>query len=268
MAVETVASDRRCRLAGEVYNRRVLDTTHPERPTPDGPVNLRGPVLAQIGELGSDYHEWVHRPIRVPSGVRIFRSDRLERLSRNPWWVVPLIWAPVVAALAISSIVQGVSYPALGPRLIGGLIVWMVIEYVLHRFVFHYRPRSAAARRVHFLLHGVHHLVPEDPRRLVFPPVPAAIIAATLFGAVRLLLPLPDTCAVMAGLLTGYISYDLIHYYVHHGRPRSRVGRFLQRYHLMHHFTDPTRMFGVSQPLLDLLGGTFGPRTRRPGRAP
>jgi len=36
--------------------------------------------------------------------------------------------------------------------------------------VFHYEGKSAFAKRVHFLVHGVHHKWPHDKLRLVFPP--------------------------------------------------------------------------------------------------
>lgn len=79
-----------------------------------------------------------------------------------------------------------------------------------------------------------------------------------------MLLPPADALAMMAGLVCGYIAYDLLHYYTHHGRPRARVGRWLQRYHLMHHHSQPQRMFGVSQPLVDWVAGTYGPTTGSP----
>lgn len=60
-------------------------------------------------------------------------------------------------------------------------------EYTLHRWLFHldeYLPNHPAAIMTHFLLHGVHHIIPMDPYRLVFPPV----IAVPLGLAVRSLL--------------------------------------------------------------------------------
>jgi hypothetical protein len=45
----------------------------------------------------------------------------------------------------------------------------------------------------------------------------------------------------------------MIHYYTHHGRPRSRWGKYLRAYHLSHHHRHQHRLFGVSQPLWDLI---------------
>jgi len=95
----------------------------------------------------------------------------------------------------------------------------------------------------------------------VFPPLAGIGIALVLYGLFELALPTPAALAAMGGLLVGYIAYDMTHYYTHHGKPRSRWGRFLKRYHLAHHHQQWERMFGVSQPLWDYVFGT-GPRSR------
>ena len=50
-----------------------------------------------------------------------------------------------------------------------GVLAWTLAEYVLHRYVFHWTKDTAAGRRIHFLLHGVHHDFPNDGDRLVMP---------------------------------------------------------------------------------------------------
>src|SRR5918994_1775688 len=48
----------------------------------------------------------------------------------------------------------------------------------------------------------------------------------------------------------------MIHYHVHHHRPRTRVGRRLRELHMRHHFQDDERGFGVSAPYWDHVFGT------------
>ena len=48
----------------------------------------------------------------------------------------------------------------------------------------------------------------------------------------------------------------MIHYHVHHHRPRTRVGRWLRELHMRHHFQDDERGFGVSAPYWDRVFGT------------
>jgi sterol desaturase/sphingolipid hydroxylase (fatty acid hydroxylase superfamily) len=251
-------------------------------PSASGAVDLTRPLVEQVGELGGAYWDWVHQSItpaqvatlqqrrveagealaaRWPSSLRLFRSPLLEAMSHIRWWLVLVVWIPVVLLLSLGA-VSGRGLQA--DRALGwaaaGLVLWTLAEYLLHRFVFHYTPRSGLGNRLHFVAHGIHHLDPWDPTRLVFPPLAGMLIAGTIFGLLSLLLPLGPALALMSGFLCGYIGYDLTHYFTHHGRPRSRWGRFLRAYHMSHHHRHQHRMYGVSQPLWDLVF-----RTGRPG---
>jgi dihydroceramide fatty acyl 2-hydroxylase len=65
-----------------------------------------------------------------------------------------------------------------------------------------------------------------------------------------------------AGFLAGYLAYDMIHYHVHHHRPKTWVGRKLRELHMRHHFQDDERGFGVSAPYWDHVFRTQ-PQSRR-----
>ena len=55
----------------------------------------------------------------------------------------------------------------------------------------------------------------------------------------------------------------MIHYHVHHHRPRTRLGRRLRELHMRHHFQDDTTGFGISAPYWDRVFGTYSARERR-----
>jgi sterol desaturase/sphingolipid hydroxylase (fatty acid hydroxylase superfamily) len=134
---------------------------------------------------------------------------------------------------------------------VAGVFAWTFAEYVLHRYVFHWTNETSWGRRIHFLLHGVHHDFPSDKDRLVMPlltSVPLAVIFYTLFTAT-----LGRTLGepTFAGFVVGYLFYDGTHYYVHHFVPTTRWGKFLRRHHLTHHFADHDGGFGVSSPIWD-----------------
>lgn len=193
--------------------------------------------------------------------VRLFESDLLERLSHvNP--VVPaLIWIPIVAALIYRSF--AVHENTLGGFALYsflGLFVWTFIEYTLHRFVFHFPAKSAFGNRVIYLMHGLHHEDPADPTRLVMPPAPAAIYALLLFPIFRYFVGAEYVEAFIAAFLVGYLAYDYIHFYVHHFNPKNPVGKFLKKFHLLHHFADYDSRWGVSNPLWDYVFGTAAPK--------
>ncbi|MGO9674557.1 MAG: sterol desaturase family protein, partial [Methylocella sp.] len=68
---------------------------------------------------------------------------------------------------------------------------------------------------------------------------------------------------VLMGFIIGYLGYDMVHYYTHHAKPTTRLGQTLRRLHLLHHFRDPTRGFGVSAPWWDYVFGTQHVRNAR-----
>ncbi|MHC5009628.1 MAG: sterol desaturase family protein [Planctomycetota bacterium] len=234
---------------------------------PEPVIDYEAALLPQVGALGDAYDAWVHRSRKPGRSFRIFRSGLFEAFSHIPWWLVLLVWVPV--AVALWTLAVGVLDLPPGRAVLlaaGGLFVWTFVEYVLHRFVFHYRPRSAFGRKLHFLAHGIHHLDPWDPTRLVFPPLAGVVVAVPLFALLWLGLlwtpaPLPSAMAAMAGLLVGYLVYDMTHYYTHHGKPKGRWGKYLKAYHLAHHHKYWNAMFGVSQPLWDIVFRTGRPRS-------
>src|SRR4029078_11788747 len=66
-----------------------------------------------------------------------------------------------------------------------------------------------------------------------------------------------DNALVFAGgFLVGYLAYDMLHYHVHHHKPRTAVGHKLRELHMRHHFQDGERGFGISAPYWDYVFGT------------
>jgi sterol desaturase/sphingolipid hydroxylase (fatty acid hydroxylase superfamily) len=175
-------------------------------------------------------------------------------MTHIPWWLVMGIWVPVVLGLLVLAR-WGFGVPGLA--MIGwwvtGVVAWTLVEYVLHRAVFHHRFKTTLGRQIHFLAHGVHHLDPWDPTRLLFPPLLGLGISAILFLLLNFFLRLDQSLVTLAGILCGYLVYDMSHYLSHHGKPKNRWGKFLKRYHLAHHHKNQDRMYGVSQPFWDIV---------------
>lgn len=77
-------------------------------------------------------------------------------------------------------------------------------------------------------------------------------ISALIFLAFRLALGSIGE-AIFAGFIHGYLTYDMLHYFIHRGHMPTRAGRFLRQYHLAHHYAKPDAHFGVSSPLWDVV---------------
>jgi sterol desaturase/sphingolipid hydroxylase (fatty acid hydroxylase superfamily) len=137
-----------------------------------------------------------------------------------------------------------------------GIVGWSLTEYLLHRFVFHFRPDTGWGRRLHFIIHGVHHDHPHDPMRLVMPPSVSVPLALLVFLLLRALVGPAWSLPFFAGFLIGYLVYDMAHYHIHHHRSGDRLSLALRRYHYRHHFQQSDRGFGVTSPLWDKVFGT------------
>ena len=194
----------------------------------------------------------------------------MDRLTRVHPAVPVLIFVPAIAALAVLGL-SGLSVWEWLLAVAAGYAFWTLAEYWCHRIVFHFEPERGLGARLHWIIHGVHHEHPNDPRRVVLPPALSVPLALGFLGAFVLVLGTPLGWAVCAGFYAGYLIYDMTHYAVHQRRPRGRIGRRLREFHMRHHFEDDTRGFGVSAPWWDIVFRT-APRQRgaasRASRAP
>ena len=104
------------------------------------------------------------------------------------------------------------------------------------------------------------------------PPAVSVPLGAIVFGVLYLIFGARYAPGLGAGFFAGYLVYDMIHYYLHHFRPRGRLGRMLRERHMRHHFQDDTRGFGISAPYWDevfrhLLAQRAAPASARNKRA-
>jgi dihydroceramide fatty acyl 2-hydroxylase len=185
----------------------------------------------------------------------MFESDLLDKLSRVHPAVPVVIFAPAIAVLFVLGVRELTALETVGV-LAAGWLFWTLMEYWIHRLVFHFEPEEGPGARFHWIIHGVHHDHPNDPLRLVMPPSVSVPLAAAFYGLFVLVLGTDMANMFGAGFLAGYLFYDMTHYHVHHHRPRSRVGKVMRELHMRHHFQDDTRGFGISAPFWDYVFGT------------
>jgi sterol desaturase/sphingolipid hydroxylase (fatty acid hydroxylase superfamily) len=193
--------------------------------------------------------------------IRLFESDFLEFFTHITPLAVTIIWVPVIIfflARSISRLDPGQGWAHIPLGILIGLFLWTFAEYTLHRFVFHYDPKSERLAETWFMFHGVHHAQPQLKTRLVMPPavsIPLAILFYFLFDLVfgRLLGAPQWVDPLFTGFMVGYLVYDLIHYATHHWPIRGGYMKYLKRYHMMHHFKTPSARYGVSSPVWDVV---------------
>lgn len=199
-------------------------------------------------------------PTKDDAPLRLFKSDFLEWFSHISPVVVLVVFLPIIAFFLWRSARanQGIGWWHVLISFAIGLVIWPLVEYLLHRFIFHFSPKNPSERmnRVLFLMHGVHHAQPKEKTRLVMPPVVsiplAAIFYGLFFGVVGSLLNLPNYVdGIFAGFLTGYVVYDMTHYALHHFSFKGAYFMKLRQHHMAHHFKNHNQRFGVSTWLWD-----------------
>ena len=148
--------------------------------------------------------------------------------------------------------------------LAGGYFIWTISEYWGHRVLFHWSLPGKLGARINYLIHGVHHIHPSDPLRLVMPPLLSGPLMLIGFCILRLVCGPDLVLPVAAGFISGYVGYDMVHFHIHNRPPRRAWERALRRNHMRHHFRDPERGFGVSAPWWDHIFGTVPARAPNP----
>jgi sterol desaturase/sphingolipid hydroxylase (fatty acid hydroxylase superfamily) len=187
--------------------------------------------------------------------VPLFKNPFLEYFSHIHPITPVIVYTPVIIISAYFGIDRAGILPAI-TGFICGIFLWTITEYTIHRWAFHYEPKSDLGKHMHFLVHGIHHAYPRDATRLVMPllvSVPLAVLFYFLFSYIFGIYYL----AVFSGFVFGYLSYDSIHYATHHFTMKGRIGNFLRVYHLRHHYEDDKTAFGVSNPLWDYVFRTI-----------
>jgi len=199
-----------------------------------------------------------------PQRARIFENDFLERLTLVRLQTIFIFWVPVIIYLYYRSyMTYDLSLGRYALLTVGGILLWSLAEYLIHRYPFHWQPKNKFGRQLVYSMHGNHHDDPFDPLRGVMPIVPAIIYVSALYGLFSLLTPAIYLDGLFAAFLIGYLLYDGIHYYTHHAKPKNALGKYLRRVHLVHHVHDDV-MFGISSPLWDVIFGTYLKKGYRP----
>ena len=104
-------------------------------------LDLRKPLLMQVwnGGFTKDFYlEQVHRPRYYTGGdsAPLF-GNFLEPLSKTAWYIIPIVWLPLVtigSCLAYSGLP---SFFVTAAYWLLGLSLWSLVEYGLHRGLFH-----------------------------------------------------------------------------------------------------------------------------------
>ena len=214
-----------------------------------------------------EYVTYINEPKHFVNPVKdlvLFDNWFLETVSQAPYWHIPVSNIPWIVISIYQMYYVNFSYNPVMILLMTlvGVLGWSLVEYVLHRFVFHgedywmwYMPHNKYLFTGHFFTHGIHHAFPQDRYRIVFPPVPGQLLIfyPLLYKGFKAVIPEEFFWNFYLGFVLGYIAYEVTHHTLHHCSPKEGYWRDLKLYHMQHHYKFGTVGFGVSSKFWDVV---------------
>jgi len=141
--------------------------------------------------------------------------------------------------------------------IVAGIIaVQPFVEWLLHVFLLHLKPKQLFGMRIDPLFAKRHRMHHRDPRDipLVFVPLPVLAGLIAVLGAISWFAApsMPLKATVFATTLALLFLYEWTHFLIHSPYvPRTAVFRLVWRKHILHHYKNEQYWFGVTNPLAD-----------------
>jgi hypothetical protein len=164
--------------------------------------------------------------------------------------------ALLLLAVAFATVAAGFSWLF---ALVGAL-VFFASEYGTHRFLFHAHPSKMPwLLKLQHRLHYDHHIDPPKLELLFLPwwfVIPVASLYYGVFFAITRDVAL--SLSFLFGAVAGLTYYEWVHYVAHIPfNPITPFGRYVKKYHLWHHFKNEHLWYGVTNPSMDHVMGTY-----------
>ena len=134
-----------------------------------------------------------------------------------------------------------------------GIIIITLVEYLVHRFLFHHKQPNFLLSKIH----ARHHQHPLESRFGTIP-LPASVLLICLIAApFYFLFDRTSFTMLVIGLILGYMFHEYTHFANHKQPPRTAFGKFQKRYHDHHHYKSQQCNFGFMVPFWDMIFKTY-----------
>ena len=117
-----------------------------------------------------------------------------------------------------------------------GVLWWTFLEYMIHRFIFHWL--SYFKNLIYYFgsFHLYHHRIPSDRRVYTSGLTPAIFWSVVSLNIFPLVFKTEEVYLISFFTLCSYFVYEFAHYYAHVKEFKSGYLKFIQQNHLHHHF--------------------------------
>ncbi|AYA37718.1 fatty acid hydroxylase [Hymenobacter oligotrophus] len=198
----------------------------------------------------------LHKP-KHKGSARLFENPVLERMTHTHI-AAPLTIFFAVAAVSLyyglsRGLLTGLSAFGL---FLAGWFAFTLVEYLMHRFLYHMKADTPGKAKFQYTMHGVHHEFPKDKTRLAMPPILTVFVTSLLFFIFRFVFGYAGL-GILAGFVFGYALYLFVHYAIHVYAPPKNFLKFWWHHHAQHHYRQDEVAFGVSTTIWDHIIGTM-----------
>jgi len=198
-----------------------------------------------------------NRKISNKGSATLFQNRLLERLTRTTFYFPVILFLVVgVTTVLYCYLSLKINILSIVALYLAGLFAFTLVEYLIHRFIFHFKANTPGQELLKYKIHGVHHHYPKDKDRLAMPPFMSLTLAALFFLLYKWLFG-NYGIAMFSGFVSGYSVYLIIHYAVHRYRQPHNFLSILWKHHSLHHYRSDNSAFSVSNPLWDYVFGTM-----------
>lgn len=190
--------------------------------------------------------------------VDLFQNKWMNRLTRTHVAIpVSMFILYAIGLLYYTKVATDLANWQIVTLFFSGTLLFTFAEYAIHRWLYH-PPAGASEKYQEFTykIHGIHHAYPKDKQRLAMPPLLTIAVATLLLFLFELVLD-RYSFSMLAGFVTGYALYLLIHYVIHIFKAPNNIFKALWLNHSIHHYSPENVLFGVSSPLWDYVFGTL-----------
>ncbi len=199
---------------------------------------------------------------------RVYKRQQAA-VSRRLLYPVTVFYGCYSIILLRLGLLTAHPYTAIGFYLTG-LPVWTFIEYIAHRYFFHFPFFRTTQKRYKRLIlkfinryHWQHHLHPCDGEHIngeLQDLLPLFVVTAPL----SFLFPIFTMPMLLAGITQAYVIEEWIHHSVHFYNFRGRYFKYIKKHHFYHHTsTGRTMGYGLTNGFWDRVFKTDYPETVR-----
>jgi cyclopropane-fatty-acyl-phospholipid synthase len=206
-----------------------------------------------------------HRPEGIPGHELWKREAAKGRARLYPPTVLYTAYSIGLAAWALRTPHRAAAVAFFG----GGVFLWTLLEYFVHRYLLHGHFPDGPGLVEHFFhvrfdpLHWEHHERPWDGAHIngrirdTLPFSLALVLPAAFF-------PLWTAPVMIAGLLQAYVVEEWVHHSVHYYHFDNPYFRYIKRHHLYHHSPKGGEVgYGLTNGFWDIVFRTRIPAQER-----